>query len=201
MAGTAKEQLQMIWPERLFGSPPKVILPDGYRMRTFRPEDQAGHLRLMRSAGFEGWNEESLKGCLATVLPEGFFVVIHESTGQIVASAMATHNPSELHPFGGELGWLAACPDHRGKGLGTAVCAAVTARFLGAGYRRIYLRTDDWRLAAIQVYLKLGYVPFLHAPDMEGRWRAVCEKLAWPFRPAQPRRQSPSRGSSKQNVA
>jgi len=62
-----------------------------------------------------------------------------------------------------------------------AVCAAVVRCFADAGCRRIYLKTDDWRLAAIKVYLKLGFEPFLFLPDMRERWEAVCERLEWPF--------------------
>ena len=61
-----------------------------------------------------------------------------------VATAMACHNPAPLHPFGGELGWVAGDPAHAGKGLGLAVCTAVTARFLSAGYHNVmgYFRDD-----------------------------------------------------------
>ena len=67
--------------------------------------------------------------------------------------------------------------------MGLATCAAVTARFLSAGYRNIYLKTDDFRLPAIKIYLKLGYAPFLFTPEMKARWEAVCRKLDWPFTP------------------
>lgn len=98
---------------------------------------------------------------------------------------MGLHDHSDLHPFGGELGWVAADPAHAGKGLGYAVCAAVTARLLQAGYDNIHLYTEHWRLAAIKTYLKLGYLPFLFAPEMAERWRAVCIQLSWSFTPEQ----------------
>lgn len=177
------KQLQMLWQESRLGSLPEMTIPAGYALRTFQPGDASQYFRLMDSAGFKKWDNETLKPWLAKVLPDGFFIVIESATGEIVAAAMATHNPSDLHPFGGELGWLAANPEHIGKGLGTAACAAVTTRFIRAGYRRIYLRTDDWRLPAIKVYLKVGYIPFLFASDMEERWQAVCKKLDWPFTP------------------
>lgn len=93
------------------------------------------------------------------------------------------HDHTEQHPFGGELGWLAADPAHAGRGLGMAVSAAVTGRLISAGYRNIHLYTEEWRLAAIKTYLKLGYIPFLFAPEMAGRWRKVCAQLQWPFGP------------------
>jgi mycothiol synthase len=67
-----------------------------------------------------------------------------------------------------------------------AVCAAVTARLIAAGYRDIHLYTEHWRLAALKTYLKLGYVPFLYAERMAPRWAAVCEQLGWPFTPSPP---------------
>ena len=58
-----------------------------------------------------------------------------------------------------------------------SVCAAVTARLLAAGYENIFLLTDDFRLPAISIYLRLSYQPLLHAPDMAERWRVVYEQL------------------------
>ena len=42
------------------------------------------------------------------------------------------------------------------------MCAAVTRSLVQRGYSRIFLTTDDWRLPAIAIYLKLGYVPDLY---------------------------------------
>lgn len=171
------EQLQMIWPERLLDSPPVAKVHQDYLLRCYTDADQGEYLEVMAKAGFEDWNPRRLTGALSKVLPEGLFVIVHRATGQIVATAMASHNPHELHPYGGELAWVAAHPEHRTLGLGLAVCAAVTARLLRAGYRRIYLLTDDFRLPAIKTYLKLGYEPFILAEDMAERWDEVYEKV------------------------
>ena len=74
--------------------------------------------------------------------------------------------------------WVAADPDHRGRKLGTLVSGAATRRLVEAGYRRIYLLTDDFRLPAIRIYLALGYTPLYHAPDMPERWQSVLQQLA-----------------------
>jgi mycothiol synthase len=178
-----KQQLQMLWPEHRVGSPPELIIPAEYKLRTFRSGDGAGYLEVMRAAGFDSFDSDAVGRWATGALPGGFFVIVHRATGQIVATAMANHNPSPMHPSGGELGWVAGSADHSGKRLGRGVCAAVTARFLAMGYRRVYLRTDDWRLPAIKTYLRLGYVPFLFAEDMQDRWRAICAALDWPFAP------------------
>jgi mycothiol synthase len=173
-------QLHMLWPAHRLGNPPLVELDGAYRLRTYAPADADAFLALERGAGFTNWNEAFLARTLDTVLPNGLFLAVHAATGTLAATAMATHMPTPLHPYGGELGWVAGDPRHAGHGLGRAVCAAVVGRYLQAGYERIYLKTDDWRLPAIKIYLRLGFVPLLYEVDMEERWRAVCEKLAWP---------------------
>ena len=46
-----------------------------------------------------------------------------------------------------------------------------------AGYRRVYLSTDDFRLPALKVYLTVGFEPLMYADDMPARWSAVRRKL------------------------
>jgi mycothiol synthase len=176
-------QLQMVWPERLLKMPPMVHLPGGYTLRTYQPGDEPRFYDLMALAGWPGWTDEKLKPWLSRVLPDGWFMVMHEARDEIVATAMGLHNYKEIHPFQSELGWVACDPAHQGQGLGLAVCAAVTARLIKAGYRNICLYSEDFRLAALKTYLKLGYLPLLYKPDMLRRWRTICEQLQWPYMP------------------
>jgi mycothiol synthase len=176
-------QLQMLWPSSWAGTPPFVSVADGYNLRTFRPGEMEAYLELAHKARFDHFTAESVAEYMTRVIPGGFFVVEHDETGDLVASAMAQHVPDEMHPEGGVLGWVMGMPGHSGRGLGATVCAAATARLLRAGYERIYLKTDDWRLPALKTYFKLGWVPLLFEPDMEERWREVCAKLDWEFAP------------------
>jgi len=175
----------MIVPEAVLREAPMIALPPGYELRTFRAGDEDEFVALLKSAGFDYWTRDTLAVWLQKALPDGIFVAVHSATGALAATAMASHNPAEHHPFGGELGWVAGHPDHRGHRLGAVVCAAVIRRFAQAGYSRVYLKTDDFRLPAIRTYLKLGLVPFIFAHDMESRWQALCEKLNWQFTPEQ----------------
>jgi mycothiol synthase len=142
-------------------------------IRQYASQDYDAYEQLMHQAGFVDCDPAWLQRMLTTVLPGGFLVVEHAQSRRVVAAAMAVHRPTNLHPFGGELSMVAGDSERRGKHLGLAVCAAVVARFLSAGYRRIYLWTDDWRLPAIKTYLRLGFEPLLYLDDMEERWRAV----------------------------
>jgi len=173
----------MVWPRARAANPPLVSVAGGYTLRKFRPAETEQYIELAREAGFDHFSAEILAGYSATVIPGGFFVVEHDPSGELAASAMAQHASDEMHPEGGVLGWVMGRAAHSGKGLGLTVCAAVTGRLLAAGYREIYLKTDDSRLPALKTYLKLGWVPLLFTPDMESRWQRVCARLAWPFEP------------------
>ncbi len=175
-------QLQMVWPAHRRAAPPWPPVPTGYRLRAQRAGDEAAFFRLMELAGWPGWNEEKIAPLRARFIP-GCWFVVDAPDQPVVATAMGLTSASELHPGGAELGWVAAHPDHRGKGLGLAVCAAVTRALLQLGFADIYLLTDDWRLPALKTYLKLGYEPFLFLPQMRERWQAICSKLSWPFTP------------------
>ncbi len=181
--GEAPPQLRMIWPHHLRNSPPALCVSHEYVLRTFREGEQDRFFELMHLAGWPGWDAARLRPWVARLLPDGWFVAVHHASDTIVATAMALRDCSEFGSEGGELGWVAADPGHAGKGLGASVSAAVTRRFMAAGYRHIHLYTEDWRLPALKTYLKLGYVPWLYAPDQEQRWRVICQQIAWPFTP------------------
>jgi mycothiol synthase len=76
------------------------------------------------------------------------------------------------------LGWLVTDPAHAVKGLGTIVSAAATNRHAAAGFSRPYLGTEDFRIAAIRIYLKLGWRPYVYRRDMEPRWSEILRRVA-----------------------
>jgi len=170
-------QLHMIWSPGKGGSHLAMGVPRGYSIRTFRDSDRDGWISLMRASGFDSWGQESVKRAVSAALPEGIYFAVHDASGELVGTAMAGHAPTELHPFGGELGWVGVSPAHRGKRLSTLLCFEVVQRFLRAGYREIYLQTDDWRLPAIKTYVNLGFVPLLCSSEMEERWRLAARNL------------------------
>ena len=172
--------LEMVWPSSLSDKPPIVVVPSGYRMRQFEAVDEEAYYDLLASASMERcslayWNRH--------ILPEGFFLIESEKTGELVAACFASHHPTVRHPQAGNFGWLAANPRHSGKGLGLAVSAAVTDRLVRGGYKRIYLETHDFRLPAIKIYLSMGWVPLLYCEEMPARWERICQKIDWPFTP------------------
>jgi mycothiol synthase len=181
--------LFLLWPPSRLAEPPVDRPPEGYELRTYQRGDEAAWLTIQSLADPDLPRDSAgagnlLKNYLSILLPNGLFFAVHRASGEAVATAGAVHNTRDgMFPFGGELGWVATVPEHQSRGLGRAVSAAVTRRLIGAGYESIRVGTQDHRLAAIKVYLRLGYVPYLYAGDMAERWQRICAKLGRPFTP------------------
>ncbi len=173
MSDPKPKQLEMIWPEDR-PAPAAPPLPPEFELRLLRDGEEEAHAELMRSAGFD-WTADRLAEWRQRQLPDGHFVIQHRPDGRLAATAAAYHRPTERHPYGAEIGWVAVAPEFRGRRLGEAVCAAAVARCRAAGYRRIYLKTDDFRLSALRLYLRMGFQPLETDADMAARWRAIRE--------------------------
>jgi uncharacterized protein len=78
-------------------------------------------------------------------------------------------------PHGVRVGPVYTPPEHRGRGYGSAVTAAVTAERLAAGRRFCFLYTDVANPTSNRIYTRLGYEP-------------VCESVDYAFEPAGPKR-------------
>ena len=176
--------LYLLWP-RLKRDVPKANIPVHYTLRTYRESDECGLLNLLGSDG-ESVTQKEWSHYRDMLLPNGLFVIDAPGSSEVVATAGAVYNPNPgryYFPFGGELGYVAVGRDHRRRGLGVAVCAAVIGRFLSAGYENIRVGVQEHRLAAIHLYLHLGFEPFLHSTEVRARWQRVCEALGVPFVP------------------
>jgi mycothiol synthase len=176
-------QLEMTWPVARLGRP-AVRAPDGYALRTFRPGDEPRFYELMAQAGWPGWDGDRLRPWAARVPPDGWIVAVDAISGQVVASAMGVLDDAVGAAADGELGWVAADPGRAGRGLGAAVAAAATARLVDLGCRRIHLRSEDFRLAALRTYLRIGYAPVLDRPEVVERWTEISRRVGWPLEPA-----------------
>jgi mycothiol synthase len=157
---------------------PEVALPPGYRIRSYRPGDAAAWCRLVNEGIGPGWTEEKFEAEMARAVrfsPED--LLFAEVGGELVGTAWALRHwerPEEV----GYVHMVAVAPAHRGRGLGRALTTAVLRRFREMGLTRATLRTDDHRLAAIKLYLSLGFRPTFSHPSHEARWRCIQARLA-----------------------
>jgi predicted GNAT family acetyltransferase len=68
-------------------------------------------------------------------------------------------------PNGVRVGPVYTPPEHRGRGYGSAVTAAVTAERLAAGRRFCFLYTDVENPTSNRIYTRLGYEPVCESVD------------------------------------
>ncbi len=168
----SKQQLEMV----RYGSSPVDVpaVPEGYSLRQYVEGDRASYWKLFSEVFKTNSRLDNLR---TAALPGGFFVIVQESNGNVIASSVAADYKRNGHSETGSLQWVMADPAQSGKGLGKITVAAVTNRLAAADYDRVYLSTDDWRLPAIHVYLTLGWKPLIYAEDMESRWNTVLTGL------------------------
>lgn len=161
-----------------FGALPAPRPASGYGLRTYRPGDEDAWIAILSTGDFGVWDRARLDGMLAgerAPLPrEGIVFATRE--GRPVGTACVF-----LHPGAGgdvaELGWVAVHPAHRGRGLGLAVCRAALGFARGAGHGYAYLLTEDFRLPAIGMYLRLGFEPEMADASHPARWAALGQAL------------------------
>jgi mycothiol synthase len=165
-------QLEMVRPSR--ERVDVATMPAGYRRRPFIDGDEPAYNELFRLAWpYEG----TLPHTRTHTLPDGFLVVEDESTHQLVASCVAFAPETPAHGDNGSLGWLVVDPAHGRLGLGRILAATVTNRLLDEHYDLPWLGTEDDRLAAIRIYLALGWEPHLYEEGIGKRWREIVHRL------------------------
>ena len=157
-------------------APPRPV--PGYALRAFRPGDEDAWVALLATGTFGEWDRARLDRMLAgerAPLPlAGAFFAAH--AGRPVGTACTFLYQGAEGEYS-ELGWVAVLPEHRGRGLGRWVCQAVLAFARERGHRYIFLKTEDFRLPAIRLYLSLGFEPEMVDPSHPAWWQALRARL------------------------
>lgn len=158
---------------------PKVRDPSpGYKLRQATLEDHRSYTQTFATT----YDDPSPFGDLMKhTIPGGFFVVEHMPTGTVVAASTAAIYKKSQYPEGHSLQWVVAHTDHRATGSGQATVAAATQILADTAPKHSYLTTDDFRIPAISIYLKLGWKPLLFQDDQISRWARVFGILEMPF--------------------
>lgn len=163
------------------GNDPVPFVPApaaGYQMRNAVPEDRHSYNQTFRTA----FDEPSpFADLMRKRLRNGFLVVEHLPTGTVVAASTAAVYPKAQYPDGYSLQWVVAHSSHLRTGSGRATVAAATQVLAESAPSYSYLSTDDFRLPAISIYLKLGWKPLLFRDGQAERWSNVFEKLGKRF--------------------
>ena len=171
-------QLRMIW----HGEESMKIKPKGFHIidrtaKSYAKEQLAdGWLYACAPLIDETWDRAKFYETMWNdpAIPEDAIFFAVTPAGKIFSTAAA----QILADGTGNMHMVGTNGECRGMGGGMAVCHAVVEYFRRHGITKAYLRTDDFRLSAIKIYLALGYHPYLTEKDMPERWQRIMENLA-----------------------
>jgi RimJ/RimL family protein N-acetyltransferase len=137
---------------------PQYPLPEGYRMRPFRPGDRETWGWVWRSelgAGAEGTFDRVFGHDVEAMPTRCLFLV--SPAGDEVGTITAWYHRYRERRWG-RLHWVGIVPAHRGKGLCKGMVTAGLNRLRELGHRRAMLGTEPFRVPAIKTYLRFGFV-------------------------------------------
>ena len=165
------ETVAFVWPPEGAQPVPKSIAECQLHFRTDR--DWFHHVQAA-----SGWRvtDEQWTQLLSELVPDSMVFATAANEPVAVACALAREDRWQ------ELAWVAVAAKHRGQRLGKLVCSTLVRQLITSGERLIYCSTQDERLAAIRIYLEMGFHP-VHRPDKIDRWQTICGHLDWPFTP------------------
>ena len=135
-------------------------------IREIRPEDVPAAVALVhdlaeyeRAAPDCALTVEQLHAALFTPAP-ALFGHVAEDTGEVVGCALWFRNFSTWRGVHGiYIEDLYVAPEHRGRGHGRALLAALAAVCVDLGYARLEWSVLDWNTPSIAFYRELGAVP------------------------------------------
>ena len=180
------QQLMMFRPA---APVPAVKMPEGWSIRSMKPGEETTWVEI---CGDEFWKPEEMTpterwqkamGDDPGVLPEHVFFACDPSDRPMATATLRLLKPDQLSHYPPSqsglayLHYVAARPESRGLGAGSAVTAQVIRRGVELGLSDCVLTTDDHRLAAIKSYLRLGWIPVLYDETMLARWQVILESL------------------------
>lgn len=159
-------------------------LPEGYTYEFFSGSDEQIRDWLdICSYGLigEGGTEGTFHACLTNYpdcdpMNDTFFVV--SPTGERVATSTSIKRANG----DGYVHMVANKDSCRGLGIGHAMVYFGAKVLFDRGCERIYLTTDDHRLAAVKTYLDGGFCPVMwqdDESDMRERWDKVIKELGY----------------------
>jgi len=157
---------------------PEIHVPGGYGLRTYEAGDEQSWCDIMEGNVGQNWTVEKFVEKMSSD-PRFSADALYFATyaNQPIASACAWR-PKLEEKVVGDVHMVGALREHRGKGMGHLINAAVLAKLKEQGFQKAHLKTDDWRLAAINSYLKAGFEPLNTHISHAERWDVILEKIS-----------------------
>jgi GNAT superfamily N-acetyltransferase len=155
-------------------------VPSGYILRTYRDGHQDAWASLYAAALPEQPDMRNLCGKTFLEIPlwrpdRGHFACADDVP---VSCAVAWEDVELWRGRTGQFHWVATHPSHLRRGLAPGAVLAALQCMPRKDHRDAALITQDYRAAAIRLYLQFVFVPHLGAfPDMAARWAKVAPAI------------------------
>lgn len=158
--------------------PPVEALEPPYTLRPSGHADEPGLARLLSLVFAEAWDEARVRAELTRAA--GVRAVYGVFSGEALVATASSQTRPDRDAKAGFVHWVAAHPEHRGKGLAAALLNRVLEDFRERGDLRARLETQPERLPAIRTYLRFGFVPEYETDGVDQRdvWSSIFQNLA-----------------------
>lgn len=152
----------------------EINLPPDYEIRTFKKGDEKIWCRIVNeTVGGNLKKDDFIKRFSSKKQfdPEGLFFLYYKT--KPCGTVLAWKEDKNL----GVLHYLGILPEHTGKNLGYMLSLYALKYFRKKEIKEIFLTTDDFRLPAIKIYLKLGFKPVILDEFHLRRWNKILSIL------------------------
>jgi mycothiol synthase len=156
---------------------PVVRLPAGYHWKETAQGLREEYLFVMHRSLVAGADDDWFRKVFSQdpeYDPADLFIVRREErpVGAAAAWRLAWEDRTA-----GTVHMVGVDPDCRGEGLGRALVVAVLHRLRQKGFREAHLLTEDFRTAALSLYLSLGFRPVMVHWTHRLRWRRALGRV------------------------
>jgi len=152
---------------------PALCIPEGFILRTYQDGDGSKWEDLTEST--LGFRSDFKKDIMNNpfFMKERIFFIYKDDELAATATAWCTNDEPET----GYVHMVGADSKFKGKGLGYQISLATLHRMKEENKKSVILHTDDFRLPAIVVYLRLGFKPVMFHESHELRWQNIYKEL------------------------
>ncbi len=173
---------------------PKYTLPEGYRFSMYQHGYEKSWADIEASVGEFGSIQDALNHFNKEFSPyphelQKRCLFVQDKDGKFVATTTGWYGNHLSHKPLPRIHWVAVKPEHQGKGLAKALLTRTLDILNELNYNDIaYLTTQTWSYAAINLYLSLGFKPYMGAKpanwtsknfyaDNKKAWEIIFDKL------------------------
>lgn len=165
---------KLVMKKEMLSDLPAFHCPAGYRLTSFQPEDERNWEDLIRHSFTR---EVKFVDKISDHVPLYSDRLLFICRGDQPVATATAWELSSGDPKRWYLHMVGVLPEYSGKGLGYAVSLAVLHKIRESGGAAASLETDDFRLPAIRIYLKLGFQPVYLDDSHPGRWDRILQRL------------------------